>query len=174
MNLIYSGIGCKNPPSFIIGIISEISIHLANKHYLLRSGASIGCQSAFESGCKSINGYRDIYLPWRSYNDNDSMLYDISEESKIMAKSFYPKYDDLSLENRLIFARNCNIILGDKLDTPSDFIICYTEEGKHTGETGHALKIAKKYNIPIFNFGNKDLTKEIFYSRLELLLMSTT
>ena len=51
-------------------------------------------------------------------------------------------------------ARNSYQVLGYDLNTPSSFIVCYTKNGKLTGGTAQALKIAKDYNIPIFNFGN--------------------
>lgn len=50
-------------------------------------------------------------------------------------------------------ARNSHQVLGLDLNTPSDFIICWTKGGKGIGGTGQALRIAKAYNIPIFDCG---------------------
>ncbi len=63
-------------------------------------------------------------------------------------------------------ARNCHQVLGCDLRTPSDFIICWTKNGKGLGGTGQALRIAKEYNIPIFDIGNYNeieiIKKEIY------------
>lgn len=37
--------------------------------------------------------------------------------------------------------------------------MCWTPEGKITGGTGQALRIAKHYEIPILNFGSNSLDK---------------
>lgn len=38
---------------------------------------------------------------------------------------------------------------GAMLDTPSEFILCWTEHGSGKGGTGQALRIAATYNIPV-------------------------
>ena len=44
-------------------------------------------------------------------------------------------------------------MLGLDLNTPSNFIICWTEDGKGQGGTGQALRIARDYDIPCFDCG---------------------
>lgn len=50
--------------------------------------------------------------------------------------------------------------MGSNLKTPSDFVVCYTENGKLEGGTSLGIKIAMNYNIPIFNYGLKDTDKK--------------
>jgi hypothetical protein len=52
-------------------------------------------------------------------------------------------------------------ILGRWGDTPADFVVCWTKNGKASGGTGHALRIANYYNIPVFNLRNKDALHEL-------------
>ena len=44
-------------------------------------------------------------------------------------------------------------MLGDDLDQPVSFVVCWTPGGEVTGGTGQALRIAAdpQYNIPVFN-----------------------
>lgn len=50
-----------------------------------------------------------------------------------------------------LHARNCYQVLGADLRTPTQFVICWTPRGSGEGGTGQALRIAKAYNIPIFD-----------------------
>ena len=40
----------------------------------------------------------------------------------------------------------------------SKFVICWTKNGKGTGGTGQAIRIAKGFGIPVFDLAIKDLT----------------
>ena len=172
-NLIYSGIGSRETPKDICKIFESIGEELAKRKFLLRSGGAQGADEAFEIGCKKINGFRDIYLPWAKFRNNDSMLYDVTPEAVELAEKFHPAWDKLSDSGKQLMARNSFQILGDDLKTPSDFVVCWTLDGKPVGGTAQAIRIAEYYNIPIFNFGN-GLTEAQFYSRLDLYFMGTS
>ena len=47
--------------------------------------------------------------------------------------------------------RNGYQVLGYDLKTPSKFLICWTKDGKETGGTAQAMRIAKDYKIPVYN-----------------------
>jgi len=47
------------------------------------------------------------------------------------------------------------------LKDPSDFIVCYTENGKMKGGTAQALRIAEDYKIPVFNIGKYSGIEEV-------------
>jgi len=51
-------------------------------------------------------------------------------------------------------ARNSHQVLGLDLNTPSDFVICWTKNGKDQGGTFQTIRIARSYDIPIFNAGS--------------------
>lgn len=51
--------------------------------------------------------------------------------------------------------RNSYQVLGKDLCLPCDFILCWTQNGRIEGGTGQALRIARHFKIPVFNFGSK-------------------
>ena len=52
--------------------------------------------------------------------------------------------------------RNVHQVLGYDLETPTDFIVCYTKDDKDQGGTGQALRIAYDRTIPIIDFRKDD------------------
>ena len=54
---------------------------------------------------------------------------------------------------RKFHARNCYQVLGKDLQSPSNFVLCWTPGGAVTGGTGQALRIAIDRGIPVFNMG---------------------
>ena len=42
-------------------------------------------------------------------------------------------------------------MLGPKLDAPSDFVLCWTEDGEASGGTGQAMRIAAAHGVPVYN-----------------------
>jgi len=50
--------------------------------------------------------------------------------------------------------RNSHQIFGWDMLKESDFIICWTKDGKFSGGTGQALRIADHYGIKIYNLYN--------------------
>ena len=70
-----------------------------------------------------------------------------------IAKEFHPAWDKLSPAAKKLQARNCYQVLGYDLETPSQFVVCWTPRGSGSGGTGQAIRIAKSHNIPIFDFG---------------------
>ena len=68
-------------------------------------------------------------------------------------------------------ARNGYQVLGADLQTPTDFIICYTKDGKGEGGTGQALRIAKDYDIQVCDFGRFSKEHAMYHAKklLELI-----
>lgn len=127
--------------------------------YTLRSGGADGADSAFELGI--TNGNKEIYLPWEGFNNNDSNLYgEIDKRAEALASKFHGgDWKSFKLPIRQLHARNVFQVLGQDLQTPSEFVLCYTSDfcESHTtrtirtGGTGTAISIADHYGIPIIN-----------------------
>ena len=146
--MIYTGIGSRDTPTGVLRMMTKIAQGLAKTDdAILRSGGAKGADSAFEDGADK----KEIYLPWKGFNDNDSPLFDITNEAYEMAKHYHPAWNRCSSAARKFHARNCYQVLGKDLDTPTDLVICWTPGGKITGGTGQALRIALDYNININN-----------------------
>ncbi len=156
----FTGVGSRECPDEIKGIIKVIAAVLAKKGYILRSGAATGSDESFENGYNLVGGNKEIYLPWQNFNDNKSELYNVSDEALKMAAEIHPAWDKLSQGAQKLHGRNTTQILGKDLNTPSKFVICYTENGETKGGTATAIKLAQKYNIPVYNIGKEeDLVK---------------
>lgn len=154
--MIYTGIGSRDCPENIYKLILKISQTLARCGLVLRSGGAGGCDSAFEEGCDILKGEKEIYLPWKGFNNNPSKLYHLSQAAFDLAKEFHPGYDNLSDGAKKLMARNGYQVMGGDLSSPSDFVVCYTPSGKISGGTGQALRIATDCGIPIYNIFWKD------------------
>lgn len=151
----YAGIGSRETPESILNLMKQMGAHLAKIGVVLRSGGAEGADQAFEEGCDSVNGLKEIYLPWKNFQNSHSKLivgppgtkaYEIAEE-------YHPYWANLSDGVKKLQARNSHQVLGEDLATLSNFVICYTAKGKGKGGTGQAIRIAKAHNIPIFDCG---------------------
>lgn len=148
----YAGIGSRETPESVKPMIKKIVELLESKGYVLRSGGANGADKFFES---YVSDLKEIYLPWKGFNGNASPLYTISEAAREMGKRFHPA--NLTKDAVInLMARNCYQVLGKDLKTPSDFIICWTPDGKASGGTGQAIRIADHYNIPVYNLKNTE------------------
>ena len=72
-----------------------------------------------------------------------------------------PHAKDLSDGVKLIKSRNVYQVLGVDLKSPSDVVICWTEEGEVIGGTGLAIKIAQANKIPVVNVGNHKTARDL-------------
>lgn len=151
----YAGIGSRKTPPEVLAAFEYLGEELAKQGLVLRSGGADGADTAFEKGCDKANGVKEIYLPWKEFNGNTSPLYiyDNCEKAFEIATKYHPNFDMCSKGEKALLARDGYQILGADLNTPSDFVICYTEGGKGEGGTGQSLRIAKDYNIKICDFG---------------------
>lgn len=140
----YAGIGSRQTPDKILNDMIMIGVNLADMGYTLRSGGANGADSAFEEGANhSING-----------NAPDPVIFkadDCTEAAKDMAADYHPAWERCNGFVRKLHGRNCMIILGAELNDPVEFIVCWTVDGKITGGTGQALRMAQKLGIKVHN-----------------------
>jgi len=154
----YAGIGSRQTPIELKEKIKMIVEHLNLKEYTLRSGGAEGADSFFEE----FTTNKEIYLPWKGFNNNNSQLYTPTTDAFLMAEKYHPRFKSLSFGAKKLMARNCHQVLGLDLKTPVDFIVCWTSNGLATGGTGQALRIAENFKIPIYNLFFEDSFEKIF------------
>jgi hypothetical protein len=164
----YSGIGSRETPSDILSLMVDIGKFLARKGYILRSGGANGADKAFEQGCDLVRGEKEIYLPWKGFNDNSSELYlksktlkEIKDKAFELASQYHPAWDQLNYGAQCLMARNGMQVLGQDLNTPVEFVICWNLGGFTHGGTSQALRIALDRKIPIFMLSKKDCLEDI-------------
>ena len=147
----YAGIGSRETPADVMMLMTRVATKLEQSNIILRSGGADGADTAFANGVVYPTNKR-IYLPWVGFN-NAAGVYmgSMMEDAAQIAKQYHPRWSSLSRGAKALITRNTFQILGDDLKTPADFIICWTKDGKASGGTGQGLRIAKDYEIPIFN-----------------------
>lgn len=157
----YAGIGSRETPKSVLKLMSQMAYHLANKGYTLRSGGADGADLAFEVGCDKANGTKEIYLPWPGFNKSKSNLIVNDKKAEDLAEKYHPYWHNLSQGARKLQSRNSHQVLGRNLNTPSNFVICYTKNGSKKGGTGQAMRMSESYGIPVFDCGlyEKDLER---------------
>lgn len=152
MNRYYTGIGSRETPASICEEMTEIARTLDEMGYTLRSGGAPGADVAFEAGSSNS----EIFLPWAEFHDHPSLLYPPTSEAEQVSRMLFPHFPGISRAVRLIVSRNIHQVLGWNIGVSkhSDFIICWTKDGKGTGGTKYAMRCAKHFDIPVFNLYN--------------------
>lgn len=150
----FAGIGSRKTPRAIKLLMDKLSPLLIEQGYILRSGGASGADKMWEDSYNQHGGQSSIYL-----------ANDVCEKSLEIAERFHPRWDLLTDYGRRLHARNGYQILGRNLDYPSEFVICWTEDGKLKGGTAQAMRIALHYKIPIYNLALTEGYEKI-HSRL--------
>lgn len=151
---IYAGIGSRDTPPDICASMTEIAKFLAARDWVLRSGRAPGADVAFEAGADRQR--REIYLPWYGFNgckgfDMGFCVPILTPQMLAIAEAYHPNWAACSSAARKLHVRNVCQILGLDCMTPAKMVICWTPGGKGSGGTGQAIRIAKGYNIPVFD-----------------------
>ncbi len=150
----YAGIGSRETPKELEEDCKAIAVALGEAGLTLRSGGAIGADTYFEDGAEGFP--MEIYLHKGDGEFSlDNMDDDIVKEAEAIARRFHKRHHTWSTNTKKLMTRNTFQVLGKDLKTPSKFIVCWTEDGKASGGTGQAMRIAKHYNIPIFNLKNE-------------------
>lgn len=169
----YTGIGSRKTPHDITTNMTVIGSDMEEQGLLLRSGHARGADTAFEMGVTDPNRM-EIYLPWAGFNhapkgkgyinfeDIDERIVD---EAIRMAQKAHPAWHGCTPAARRMHTRNVFQVLGRDLETPSNFVVCWTEKGLGLGGTGQAIRIAKQESIPVFDLFH-DRKKEEFMEYL--------
>lgn len=167
----YAGIGSRRIDGAIDAdfkrpveeVMKEVATELEQLGYTLNSGHAEGSDRAFESGVKNEKN-KQIFTK----NSATSRMYKIARE-------IHNKWNALGAYAKGLHARNTAQIFGQKLDTPVDFVLCYTPDGAeadartgaterligynrpnipNTGGTGQAISMASMKGIPVINMAN--------------------
>ena len=147
MSKIYAGIGARDTPNGVLFFMADCGHHYAEEGYTLRSGGAKGADKAFEGGASySSSGLVDIYRPE-----------DATEDAIAIASLYHPNWGACSEYARKLHGRNSMIMLGQELDKPVDFVVCWTLHGAVAGGTGQALRMAKALGIPVYNLSNDNI-----------------
>jgi hypothetical protein len=150
----YTGIGSRETPTNVCKEMTGIARVLESFGYTLRSGGAGGADEAFEKGADNA----EIFLPWDGfrgrYIDHKRFLIWIPEAKKIAA-TIRKDFKEMGSRSKRFHTRNVHQVLGQDLNTPSKFLICWTKDGKPSGGTATAMKLARRHKIPVINLHNE-------------------
>lgn len=143
----YAGIGSRETPEDVLKLMTRIARGLDRKGYILRSGGARGADKAFEVGSSKS----DIFLAvdYKQVWPN------------VFTDFFHPNPKVLKEYPRKLMNRNAMQVLGKNGDTPVEFVICWTKDGKASGGTGQAIRIAEYFYIPVFNLKNEGALEQL-------------
>jgi hypothetical protein len=159
----YAGIGSRQTPESILGAFKLLGERLGEMGCVLRSGRAPGADSSFEEGAIKAHANSEIFVPWKGFPKGSALsrrpaiLFDfIESEQKQRAltsvNTYHPAPERLSPGALKLMARNyCQMFGPTASSDPSSFVVCYTSNGKASGGTGQAIRMAQSANIPVFN-----------------------
>ena len=179
----YTGVGSRETPPDIYELMQKIGYRLSLDGFTLRSGGAYGADQAFELGwwdhhCTAYeidSGAKpraEIFLPWNGFEDRhhgggdgayivqrDKTLLELAEETaSVIHPAWNAKKADgtpvLSRGAKGMHARNCFQVLGEHLDNPSKFLICWAPplaDGSVKGGTRTAWVLAQNNSVPCWN-----------------------
>ena len=176
MDFYYAGIGSRDIPLEIYQYFEKLGKWFAAKGFVLRSGHAKGSDQAFEKGCDKVKGKKEIYVPWKNFEDSTSNLVVVNPLAFDIARKYHPRWHTLHQGAKKLQARNSHQVLGKDLKTAnifSKFIVCYTPNGLGSGGTGQAIRIAKGYGIPVFDVGKYSNIEDIKINLKAFLLKNT-
>lgn len=136
--ILYAGIGARDTPDNILLLMQGIGQHLGRKGYMLRSGGARGADTSFARFATN----RHIFTAYDSQFHPAWFTH---------AARYHPRWGKLNERAKELHARNSAIMLGANLDSPVDFVVCWTADGRASGGTGQALRIAEDLKIPVYN-----------------------
>ena len=161
--MIITGIGSRETPDDICTRFKEMGAEARERGWWVRSGHADGADYAFEQGALK---HCIVYMPWMTFNKNKPILgkpraQQLRDEVLKIVYKHEPYAKDLSDGVKLIKSRNVYQVLGEDLKTPSNVVVCWTEEGQIVGGTGLAIKIAMANNIPVLNVGDSQTARNL-------------
>ena len=155
-------IGSRETPDGIIEIMEVLAEGYAKSGYIIRSGGAAGADNVVTRVVPPES--REIYIPWDSFsglyhNGKDILRYDFSPRHKDATATYVDLMGIMEREVSSrqavvkLHSRNVMQILGYDLDTPSEFVICWTPGGELRGGTATAIALANLFEIEVLNLG---------------------
>lgn len=168
--LIYVGMGPRAAGEEMCALARDFGTAMAEMKWVLRSGAAEGMDEAFEAGCDSVQGKKEIFVPEHGFrkrnNKTDKVVHtlDLHIEAMRQAAPLFPNWDKLGTNVQMFLTRNVFALFGEKLNKPADLVVTWNQyEG--TGSF-QLLQMATAAGIPAFNLskpGQMEAVEEAVY-----------
>jgi hypothetical protein len=162
----YAGIGSRETPLEVQALMTGLATWLEQRGFTLRSGGAEGADNAFARGVAQASA-RELYSPWHGfgqpqYEAESVVVTDLPNFTAIqaVAERHHPNWPACRAGARKLHSRNVLQVLGKTLTSPSLAVLCWTRDGKHSGGTGQALRIADTHGVPVFNLHNPEWLRQ--------------
>lgn len=173
--MIYTLIGSRETPEDVLNVMEKFAYKAASLGYIGRSGGAGGADTCLEVGVKKYikdnnlgehdqERLMEVFLPWENFNKRDSdedgyytlPFSPYKNKAYSLAEEIHPAWDKCSNGAKSLHARNTMQILGERLDAPSKFILCYGVPEKKgsvipKGGTRTACILGQQHGVQIFN-----------------------
>lgn len=133
----YAGIGSRRTPPGVCLRITALAMTLHIDGYHVRSGGAEGADESFKVGAC---GNSRIFKPRFA-----------TKAAIAAAAAHHPAWDMCSPHARKLHGRNAQIILGEHLDEPVEFVVCWTDAPPQRGGTQLGMAIAESHGIEVRN-----------------------
>lgn len=154
--------GARATPPDVLDLISLIGQkHAAGGGRIAHGGAPGADRAAtrlvddpeamaiFLTGASDLRGPDPVYAGRRVFN---SRQYPSWQEAHRIAREYEDPYRP---GGRDYNARNVMVLLGPKLEAPRKRLVVWTPGGQDVGGTGHAIRVAGGYGIPVYNLADR-------------------
>ena len=159
----YTGVGSRELLQKASGLVRDVGNTLTEQGYILVTGdATRGCDDVFWE--HSVAPNRRRYGPHgkAAYMDEVSVVSpgcDHYDKAFHIAGLSHPAWRWLPDWMKELHTRNVFQVLGEFVNDPTEFLVCWTPDGaetakdssKKTGGTGTAIRIADMFGVPVFN-----------------------
>ena len=155
--MFYAGVGSRYTPKEILTQIADLSFDLGERGCILRSGGAKGADTAFQFGADESASEPCEIFRWKDGLRQPRAKAMAQEVINNLNSENGEKVPPLSkMQERIagLLARNMMIVMGEDVDDPVSFLVCWTPEGNMIGGTRYAIKLAEMLSIPVFNYGN--------------------
>jgi len=161
-------IGSRKPPERIARVAVQIGRVLSERGIIGYSGGAPGMDSQFMFDYSPDR--RVIILPEDGFNNlyaNGKDIVDFTQldtyKAADIARTVAGHFDSQNEYTQRRYSRNTYQVLREDLDSPTDFVLFWAEEVNRSvkGGTAIAVRIARKYNVPVFNLWNESVLNEV-------------
>lgn len=183
----YTLIGSRETPKDVMELMTKFAEKACSFKYVGRSGGADGADSCLEEGVKAFQSkmtlaptlsseFMEIYLPWKDFNGRDSSMsgyytlpwMDNKYEAEKIASEIHPAWDKCSQGAKKLHSRNVYQLLGQDLNTPSRFVLCWAKPKDKDRKTEHvqggtatAVKLGIDNGVEIINLYWEDQRKRV-------------
>jgi hypothetical protein len=161
----YAGITNPDTPPDIVQQIAKLASRLSESGYTCRTSGGSEGDDAFENN----STLSEVHIPWKKFNNKETKFNKNLPEAADLVKPFHPTFDAMKPAVQAIIARGAHVILGQNLQSPVQFVLCWSADGLEnakdrgikSGFIGIPIALAATNRIPVFNLKNPDALQRL-------------